>query len=1079
MKKPSEEKPDWQEQRNRIIGLGESSLRKSYYPELQQKMAELQKTNEELHAAYEQLSSSEEELRENYEELSTKEQELRENEEKYRNLIENSFDGIVIHRDTKIVFLNQTALRLFGISDIRDYIGRSIFTFIHPDYQTVVAERADSGRTDVQQPLAEKFVRASGEIFDVEVVAVPITWEGKMAVQVAFRDITAQKAAEAALRESEQRYRTLVETTDTGFVIVDLGGRVIDANQKYVQLSGHREISEIHGRNVIEWTAQHDLERNRDAVAHCVKDGFIRNFEIDYVTPSGSFTPIEINATVVRFKDTQRILTLCRDITERRKAEQALKDSEQFYRAIFDTTGSASVIIEKDTTLIHVNEGFARLSGYTVQELEGMHRWTEFVVPEDLTRMRKYHDDRRKDPGSAPLVYEFRFVDRCGTLKYCISNVATIPGTTRSIASLVDITDRVVAEHALEEKNRELDSAYQDLSQKEEELRQNYEELIARERELRESEHRNATLLHAIPDMMFVISRDGVYRDFSVPDTSILAIPANQIIGKNIRGSGFGDESTEIMMHHIGLALETGALQQFEYELDLPRGKCQYESRLVALNEDEVLGIVRDITERKHSEKALREISHELQQILKSMINAFVIFESVFDENGNYVSFRFGYFNDSFARMANVNLEDVQGMDVFTVWPTTEKSWLEVYREVALTGEPRTFEMYHDPTKGFYHCNAYRPQDNPDRICVIFEDITERKRAEQALRSAKTHLEAIYEGSPDLIYVHGADGRIIDVNANVLNVFGMSRDEVITAQPHEMSGEGYTSEMARGYMQAALTEGKVDFEWVCKKKNGEEFPLEMRLRRLEMVNEDGTLEPRILAIGRDITERRMAEQALAQGRKKLGLLNTIIFQDIQSTIFALSAYLQLASNTPDTEKIKSFAEKQNVLIQKIVSSLEFAKNYQDMGIHPPRWQNVTRVFLYALSHVDTLKISRNVDVGTLEVYADMLLEKALFNMLENALIHGERVTEISLTCEEQDGNLVLVLQDNGVGITTSEKKKIFERGYGKHAGLGLFLVREILSITGMTIRECGEEGCGARFEILIPKGVGRFPGTFP
>jgi len=824
MKKHSEEKPDWQEQRNRIIGLGESSLRKNYYPELREKVAELQKKNEELYAAYEQLASSEEELRENYEELSAKEQELRESEEKYRNLIENSFDGIMIHRDTNIVFLNRTALQLFGIDDIGEYLGCSIFTFIHPDYQPVVAQRADNGLFAIQQPLAEKFVRASGEVFDVEAVAVPVTWEGERAVQLAFRDITAQKKAEAALRESEQ-----------------------------------------------------------------------------------------------------------------------------FYRTIFDTTGSASIIIGNDTSIIRANEGFARLSGYPIQELETGHCWTEFVVPDDLPRMLKYHADRRTSSGSAPLVYEFRFFDRHGRVRYCISNVAIIPGTTRSIASIVDISDRVVAEHALEEKNRELDAAYQDLSQKEEELRQNYEELITRERELRESEHRNVTLLHAIPDMMFVISKDGVYRDFSVPDPGVLAMPADTMLGRNIRDSGFGNAATEILLRHIGQALETGVLQQFEYELALPEGKRHFETRMVALSEDEALGIVRDITGKK--------------------------------------------------------------------------------------------------------------------------------RAEQDLRSAKTHLEAIYEGSPDLIYVHDADGRIIDVNVNVLTVSGFSREEILTSKPHEMSGEGYTSEMAMGYIQTALKEGKADFEWVSRKKTGEEFPVEMRLRRLEIVQEGGTIEPRVLAIGRDMTERRMAEQALAQGRKKLGLLNTIIFQDIQSTIFALSAYLQLANSTPDIEKIQTYTGKQNVLIQKIVSSLEFAKNYQDMGIHPPRWQNVTRVFLYALSHVDSLKVSRTVDLGTLEVYADMLLEKAIFNLLENSLTHGERVTEISLTYEDQNGNLVLVLQDNGVGIPESEKMKIFERGYGKNAGLGLFLVREILSITGMSITECGVEGTGARFEILIPKGVGRFPGT--
>jgi len=704
MKKHSEEKPDWQEQRNRIIGLGESSHRKSYYPELQQKITELQKTNEELHAAYEHLSSNKEKLRKNFEELRAKEQELRESEEKYRNLIEHSFDGIVIHHDTKIVFLNQTALGLFGIADIRDYLGRSIFTFIHPDYQAVVAGRAEGGQTSVQQPMREQFVRVNGEVFDVEVVAVPISWGGTRAVQVAFRDITAQKAAEMALRESEQ-----------------------------------------------------------------------------------------------------------------------------FYRTVFETTGSGSFIINEDNSIQRANEGFAKLTGYSVEELEREHSWTEFVVPEDLARLKSYHTGRIRAAG-VPNSYEFRSVDRFGTLRYCINHVSMIPGTTKSICSTVDITDRVVTEHALEEKNRELDFAYHDLAQKDEELRQKYEALI---------------------------------------------------------------------------------------------------------------------------------------------------------------------------------------------------------------------------------------------------------RAEGALRSAKTLLEAVYDGSSDLIFVHDVDGRIIDVNSNVLAVFGISLEDLIAADPNELSGEGYTSAMVAEYVQVALRDGKADFEWVSRKKNGEEFPIDMRLRRLETVNEDGTLKPVILAIARDITERKMAEQALALGRKKLGLLNTIIFQDIQSTIFALSAYLQLANTTTDPEKITSFAEKQNQLIQKIVSSLEFAKNYQNMGIHPPRWQNVNRVFLYALSHIDSLRVSRHVDVGTLEVYADMLLEKALFNLLENALIHGERVTSISLTCEEREGCTVLVFQDNGVGITESEKKKIFERGYGKRAGLGLFLVREILSITGMTIHECGEEGEGARFEIQIPKGVGRFSGTAP
>src|SRR5271169_6132008 len=188
MKKHCDEPPDWDAQRMKIIGLGESSIRKSYFPELQQKHAELQRKNEELLAAYEELSAANDELKSNYENLSKKEQEL---------------------------------------------------------------------------------------------------------------------------RESDERYRTLIETTDTGFVIIDAEGRVIDANLKYISLTGRRELKEILGRRVTEWTAGHERKRNKEAIRRCLDEGYIRNFEIDYAGPQG------------------RIIPLCRDITERRRYLTALDQSRK------------------------------------------------------------------------------------------------------------------------------------------------------------------------------------------------------------------------------------------------------------------------------------------------------------------------------------------------------------------------------------------------------------------------------------------------------------------------------------------------------------------------------------------------------------------------------------------------------------------------------------------------------------------------------------------------------------------------------------------------------------------------------
>ncbi len=104
-----------------------------------------------------------------------------------------------------------------------------------------------------------------------------------------------------------------------------------------------------------------------------------------------------------------------------------------------------------------------------------------------------------------------------------------------------------------------------------------------------------------------------------------------------------------------------------------------------------------------------------------------------------------------------------------------------------------------------------------------------------------------------------------------------------------------------------------------------------------------------------------------------------------------------------------------------------------------------------------------------------MLERVFFNLIDNAVKHGVRVTAITVRCEREPDGILVIVEDNGVGIPAGEKEKIFERGFGKNTGLGLFLVREILAITGITIKEAGVYGKGARFEITVPRGVYRFP----
>jgi PAS domain S-box-containing protein len=254
-----------------------------------------------------------------------------------------------------------------------------------------------------------------------------------------------------------------------------------------------------------------------------------------------------------------------------------------------------------------------------------------------------------------------------------------------------------------------------------------------------------------------------------------------------------------------------------------------------------VIGTIRDIT--------------ELQLVLKNMINAFVVWESVFDDKGDCVSFRFGFFNDAYARIAKLKLEDVQGKDVFEVWPDTEESWIDVCSKVAVTGVPSTFEMYHASTQGMYHCNAYRPWDTADRVCVVFEDITERKRAEKE----QTRLLRILESSLNEIYVFDPESLAFEyVNQGALHNLGYTIESMQGMTPVDLKPE-FTEASFRHYIAPLLRreQEQLLFTTAHRRADGSLYPVEVHLQLVEHDDRKA-----FLAIILDITEQKRSEEAL-------------------------------------------------------------------------------------------------------------------------------------------------------------------------------------------------------------------------
>jgi PAS domain S-box-containing protein len=178
------------------------------------------------------------------------EEALRASEARYRALVESSPDGIGIHQDGRVVFINPAGARLLGAQSPDELVGKSVMDLLHPDYREVVRERIQRSLATGQPapPLIEKFIRLDGTAIDVEVTAVPIMWEGRPAMQVVFRDITERKRMEEELKASEERYRDLFENANDGIYILDRAGRIVSFNRKAEEITGYT-LEEVRGQS--------------------------------------------------------------------------------------------------------------------------------------------------------------------------------------------------------------------------------------------------------------------------------------------------------------------------------------------------------------------------------------------------------------------------------------------------------------------------------------------------------------------------------------------------------------------------------------------------------------------------------------------------------------------------------------------------------------------------------------------------------------------------------------------------------------------------------------------------------------
>lgn len=401
------------------------------------------------------------------------------------------------------------------------------------------------------------------------------------------------------------------------------------------------------------------------------------------------------------------------------------------------------------------------------------------------------------------------------------------------------------------------------------------------------------------------------------------------------------------------------------------------------------------------------------------------------------------------------------------------------HRKQVLAGAELVFERCIRNAKGEDRIVEVRlvhlPSSTKKLIRSSYIDITERKRVEAALRESEERYRAmveqdyrnILENIQDIFYRTDTRGNLILTSPSGARLLGYAGTEEMIGKT---ATEFYADPAQRDLFLAALKKDRSvsSMEITLRRKDGS--PVTVSTSSHCYYDAAGKYAG-VEGIFRDITELKEADESLRRANRQLNLLSGITRHDILNKITVILGFLKIAEKNCTDPGQAGYLERMESAITAIRSQIEFTRVYQILGTNAPQWIDLDTVIPRSQVPVT---ITLDAEVRGVWVFADPMLEKVFSNLLDNSILHGQQVTRIQVSCQKSGRDLVVVWADNGIGIAVDEKERIFERGFGKNTGLGLFLIREILTLTGITIKETGEPGKGARFEIIVPTGAYRF-----
>jgi PAS domain S-box-containing protein len=990
-------------------------------------------------------------------------EELQRSEEKYRTILENVVEGyyevdlagnFTLVNDVICHNLGYSRDELIGMNN-RDYMDKQTARKVLERYAEVytTGQPAREFEFEVIKKDGTKLFTSSSVSLIRDSKGEPTGFRGIV------RDITEQKQAEEKLQASEERYRNLFENATDGIFTIDLETRFTSGNKKAEKMCGYNK-GELIGQYATIILPEEEIPLMTDAFKSVLK-GEINTYKTKIITKNGDLIPVEVTSSPIEVDGKiAGIMGMARDITERKRWEEMLRESEERFRSIVEHSHEGILIVDEAHRLTYVNDELCRISGYSREEIIGQ----DFRKSLDADSGQLVADRyvRRQRGEKIPPRYEFNIVRKNGEkrrVEISSTVIKDLAGKTMTVAQLLDITERKQAEE-----------------------------------ELRKSEKKYRTILENITEGYYEVDLAGNFTFFNDSMCKMLGYSKNEMMGMNDRQYTDKENARKVFQAFNKVYTTGKPAEGFDWELTRKDGtKRIVEASITLIRNPEgeptgFRGVVRNITERKQAEKALQEAKTRFEDLFETA-NELII---TTDAEGWVLRL-----NKEVEKLSGYSKKQLIGKSILTIaYPEDTPKYIQFWKDI-LSGLDPHYELRAISAKKpgqisylLASGSAIRKDGKVVEIQYNAKNITEERQADEKLRQSEEKYRSILENITDGYYELDLAGNFTFFNDSMREMLGYPRNELLGMNNREYEDKENARKVYQAFTEIYTTGKPIkELEFEAIRKDGTKVFIVTSASLIR----DARGEPiGFRGVARDITERKQMEaernelEKKAQLATRLGVIGEMasgIVHEINNPLTSVIGFTEMLAQKELPEDAKEYVRiinSEGKRVAGIASRLLNFSRHQNPGREYVDINKLIEATIELQQYEMTsgnIKITTKLDPHLPLTMADPgQMQQVFLNIMLNArtamrLAHGGG--KLLINTKAMDNTIQISFKDDGPGIPKKNLQRIFEpffttRKPGEGTGLGLSICQNIIVIHDGTIYARSKLGKGATFIIKLP-----------